>query len=153
MIVRENINFQRGLDPKKALNLGTYAKIKEWMDELGVGIRDFSINDDFYINTEMDIIATERPELFPGGEFPSYIRFSTSGSFDIDACKLNSLVGCPRRVKGYFSCQQNNLTDLRGFPRWVDQDVYCFGNEVKFTENEIREVCTSKSVQADDSDE
>jgi len=152
-IARERLDFERGLDPKKAMGLGTYEKIREWMDEVGVGIRNFSVNDDFSINTEMDIIATERTELFPGGEFPSYIRFNNSGSFDIDACELNSLVGCPRYIKGYFSCQQNNITTLQGFPEKVSNDVYCFGNEVKFTEKEIKEVCTSMSVQADDSDE
>lgn len=152
-VVEENLHFERGLDPKKAMGLGTYEKIREWMDEVGVGIKNFSVKEDFSIDTDMDIIATERPELFPGGEFPSYLKFNTSGSFDVDACELNSLVGCPRRVKGYFSCQQNNLTTLQGFPRWVDDSVYCFGNEVKFTENEIREVCTSKEVQADDTDD
>lgn len=154
MIVRENINFERGIDPKKSMGLGIYGKIRLWMDEVGVGIKNFKVNNDFSIDTEMDIIAGEKPELFPNGFFPEYIRFNTSGSFDIDDSGIISLVGCPKHIKGYFSCQMNNIKTLHGFPEVVSNDVYCMGNAVDFTEQEIREVCTSinGSIEADDSD-
>ena len=43
-IVREHINFERGLDPKKAMNVGVHAmrkKIDQWMESIGkVGLSD-----------------------------------------------------------------------------------------------------------------
>lgn len=35
MLVRENINFERGLDPKKALDLGIEQSIKKFLKEIG----------------------------------------------------------------------------------------------------------------------
>lgn len=153
MIVREGLNFERGMDPRKALNLGTYAKIKEWMDEVGVGVNNFKVNTDFTLETDMDIIAQSNEDLFPGGRFPEYIRFNTSGSFDIDDCGIVSLVGCPKYVNGYFSCQMNKIETLIGFPETVKTDVYCLSNTGRFTEQDIKEVCTCRSVEADDSED
>jgi len=152
-LVRENINFERGMDPKKAMDLGTYAKIKAWMDEVGVGVKNFKVNNDLTIDTELDIIPMGRSELFPGGYFPPYIRFNTSGVFDIDDCGINSLIGCPKHVYGYFSCQMNKIRTLQGFPEKVDREVYLMSNGVDFTAQEIKEVCeVGREIQADDSD-
>lgn len=152
-IVRENINFERGMNPKKAMDLGVYAKIKEWMDEVGVGVKNFKVNDDLTIDTELNIIGMSRSELFPGGYFPQYIRFNTSGTFDIDDCGIVSLVGCPKHVFGYFSCQMNKITTLQGFPEKVEGEVYLLSNGVDFTAQEIAEVCeVGGEIQADDSD-
>ena len=153
MIVRENINFERGLDPKEAIGIGKAKLIQDWLDEVHIGVRNYKLNSDFTIDTDLDVIAVERPELFPNGRFPDYIRFNSSGSFDIDDCGIVSLVGCPKKVKGYFSCQMNKITDLKGFPKEVRECVYCFGNEARFTKEEIMEVCVAGGIQTDDSDE
>ncbi len=152
MIVRENINFERGLDPKEAIGIGKAKLIQDWLDEVHIGVRNYKLNSDFTIDTDLDVIAVERPELFPNGRFPDYIRFNSSGSFDIDDCGIVSLVGCPKKVKGYFSCQMNKITDLKGFPKEVRECVYCFGNKAEFTEAEIRKVCFAPNIQADDSE-
>lgn len=152
MIVRENINFERGLDPKEAIGIGKAKLIQDWLDEVHIGVRNYKLNSDFTIDTDLDVIAVERPELFPNGRFPDYIRFNSSGSFDIDDCGIVSLVGCPKKVKGYFSCQMNKITDLKGFPKEVRECVYCFGNKAEFTEAEIRKVCFTPNIQADDSE-
>jgi hypothetical protein len=152
MIVRENINFERGLDPKEAIGNGKAKLIQDWLDEVHIGVRNYKLNSDFTIDTDLDVIAVERPELFPNGRFPDYIRFNSSGSFDIDDCGIVSLVGCPKKVKGYFSCQMNKITDLKGFPKEVRECVYCFGNKAEFTEAEIRKVCFAPNIQADDSE-
>jgi len=152
MIVRENINFERGLDPKEAIGIGKAKLIQDWLDEVHIGVRNYKLNSDFTIDTDLDVIAVERPELFPNGRFPDYIRFNSSGSFDIDDCGIVSLVGCPKKVKGYFSCQMNKITDLKGFPKEVRECVYCFGNKAEFTEAEIRKVCFTPNIQVDDSE-
>jgi hypothetical protein len=152
MIVRENINFERGLDPKEAIGIGKAKLIQDWLDEVHIGVRNYKLNSDFTIDTDLDVIAVERPELFPNGRFPDYIRFNSSGSFDIDDCGIVSLVGCPKKVKGYFSCQMNKITDLKGFPKEVRECVYCFGNKAEFTEAEIRKVCFAPNIQVDDSE-
>jgi len=153
MIVRENINFERGLDPKEAIGIGKAKLIQDWLDEVHIGVRNYKLNSDFTIDTDLDVIAVERPELFPNGRFPDYIRFNSSGSFDIDDCGIVSLVGCPKKVNGYFSCQMNEITNLKGFPKEVREVVYCFGNEARFTKEEIMEVCVAGGIQTDDSDE
>jgi len=152
MIVRENINFERGLDPKEAIGIGKAKLIQGWLDEVHIGVRNYKLNSDFTIDTDLDVIAVERPELFPNGRFPDYIRFNSSGSFDIDDCGIVSLVGCPKKVNGYFSCQMNEITDLKGFPKEVRECVYCFGNKAEFTEAEIRKVCFAPNIQVDDSE-
>jgi len=151
MIVRENINFERGLDPREAMGIGKAKLINDWMNK--VGVTRYKINPDFTIDTNMDLIMMESPELFPDGRFPDYIRFNSSGSFDIDDCGIVSLVGCPKKVNGYFSCQMNEITNLKGFPKEVREVVYCFGNEARFTKEEIMEVCVAGGIQTDDSDE
>ena len=149
MIVRENINFERGLDPKEAIGIGKAKLIQDWLDEVHIGVRNYKLNSDFTIDSDLDVIAVERPELFPNGRFPDYIRFNSSGSFDIDDCGIVSLVGCPKKVKGYFSCQMNKITDLKGFPKEVRECVYCFGNKAEFTEAEIRKVCFAPNIQVE----
>ena len=90
MIVRENINFERGLDPKEAIGIGKAKLIQDWLDEVHIGVRNYKLNSDFTIDTDLDVIAVERPELFPNGRFPDYIKFNSSGSFDIDDCWRDS---------------------------------------------------------------
>ncbi len=153
MIVRENLDFERGLNPKEAMGIGKTKLIQDWLDEVHIGVRNYKLNSDFTIDTDLDVIAVERPELFPNGRFPDYIRFNSSGSFDIDDCGIVSLVGCPKKVNGYFSCQMNEITNLKGFPKEVREVVYCFGNEARFTKEEIMEVCVAGGIQTDDSDE
>lgn len=160
--VEESQNFERGIDPKEAMGIGKVKLINDWMGQVitidhskaaPIGIKNYKINKDFSIDTDLDVIAVERPELFPNGRFPDYIRFNSSGSFDIDDCGIVSLVGCPKKVNGYFSCQMNEITNLKGFPKEVREVVYCFGNEARFTKEEIMEVCVAGGIQTDDSDE
>jgi len=151
--IKESINFERGIDPKNSMGLGKMKKIQEFMNEVGVGIRNYKVNPDYSIFTDMDIILTERRDLFLNGRFPEYIRFHTSGSFDIDDCGLLSLEGCPRYVQGYFSCQQNEITSLAGFPEKIDKSCYVMSNGRDFIADEILKICeVGEQVEADDSD-
>jgi len=151
--IKESINFERGIDPKASMGLGKLKKIQEFMNQVGVGVRNYKVNPDYTIFTDMDIILMERQELMIDGQFPEYIQFHTTGSFDADDCGLVSFRGCPRYVQGYFSCQMNKISSLEGFPQKIDKDCYVMGNDKPFTSDEIAEICeVGGAIQADDSD-
>jgi hypothetical protein len=149
----ENINFERGMEPKQSMNIGKIKLIQDWMDEVGVGVKNFLVNDKFEIDTPMDIILTERPEMFSNGKLPEYIRFNSSGSFDADDSGVVSLEGFPRVVQGYFSCQQNEITSLEEFPIKIEKDCYVMSNGKDFIKDEIQAICdVGGEIEADDSD-
>ena len=153
-IVRESLDFERGLDPKQAMNVGKAHLIQQWMDDAGVGVKNFKINDDFSVDLFMPFTMNQqRPDLFPNGKLPEYIEFRSSKDFDVDDCGIDSLERFPLLVAGYFSCQMNKITSLEGFPIKIDTNAYVMGNEKDFTEQEIRQVCNVVGeVEADDSD-
>ena len=154
-IVRENINFERGRDPKSAMGIGSRELIKEWMESM-----PFIIHEDLYrINEDMTITIKDLPlslmgekYLFPDGKLPSYIRFRECfDELDVDDCDLVSLEGFPSKIGGYFSCQLNNLTSLEKGPKFVGESYYCNGNPGKFTEDYVRKICeVNNAVQAED---
>lgn len=47
------------------------------------------------------------------------------GYFDVAACGLTSLRGCPEYVSGYFSCHANKLKNLKHGPKYVGGDYHC----------------------------
>lgn len=150
-ILLESMNFERGLDPKESMGIGKAKLIQKWLEEVNIGIKNYRIRKDFLIDTEMDVIAVERPDLFPNGKFPEYIRFNRSGSFDIDDCGIVSLEGCPNYVCGYFSCQVNEITNLEGFPDTVEKDIFIISNAVDFSEKDIAKKCyCGGKITADD---
>jgi hypothetical protein len=154
MIVKESINFERGLEPKQALNVGKLHLIQQWLDDAGVGIKNFKINDDFSIDLFLPFTMNQqRPDLFPDGKLPEYIEFKSTKDFDVDDCGIVSLERFPLFVIGYFSCQMNKITSLEGFPRKIVRNAYVMGNEKRFTEHDIRQKCNVVGdVEADDSD-
>ena len=48
------------------------------------------------------------------------------------------------RVNGNFNCSKNLLTNLEGSPEKVGRDFYCYNNPGKFTEEDVRKVCSVK---------
>jgi hypothetical protein len=151
--LEESVNFERGIDPKASMGLGKLKKIQDWMENFNIGVRNYKVNPDYSILTDMDIILTQRKELLHFGRLPEYIQFHTTGSFDVDDCGLVSLEGFPFYVQGYFSCQQNEITSLRGFPQKIEKDCYVMGNEVAFIADEIEQICeVGGQIEADDSD-
>jgi hypothetical protein len=49
-LVKEHINFQRGLDPKAAMGIGSKALIKQWFDKLDIPPENYVINPDLSID-------------------------------------------------------------------------------------------------------
>jgi hypothetical protein len=150
----EVLNFKRGMEPTQALNVGKVHLIQQWLNDGGVSVKNFKINKDFSIDLLTSWINQSRPDLFPNGKFPEYIRFRSSKDFDIDDCGIENLEGCPLIVNGYFSCQMNKIYSLIGMPLKVSMSVYIMGNERYFTEEQIKEKCNvGVNIQADNTPE
>jgi len=78
-------SFQRGLDPKRAMNIGRIAKIKEWLDKHD--IRNYTVNEDFTIDVDGDVWL-EGYHINDVAQIPDYIRFGkVTGKFVLTNCK------------------------------------------------------------------
>ena len=108
-IVKENINnFERGGEnPLFTMEIGKKELIKRWLDK--VGVKDFYfIHDDFTIDVEGSV-DLENMKL---GNFPEYIQFrDITGSFDCAGNEMTTLRGCPRFVEGYFAAEYKYFSD------------------------------------------
>ena len=49
-LVREHINFQRGLNPKEAMGIGARKQIIKWFDDLNISPDRYTIDDKLNIN-------------------------------------------------------------------------------------------------------
>jgi len=137
--VNEDVDFERGQDPRKALGIGPEVLIKKYLEDLygNFSPPEYRINSDFSI----DIEEVDIPD-FEILEFPKYINFNyCSGDFMVDYCKLHSLRGCPKKVRGYFSCEGNDLHSLDGAPEIVQGDFFCRDNPGQFTKADVEKVC------------
>ena len=63
------------------------------------------------------------------------------GGFYCGSNQLTSLEGAPKEVDDFY-CNNNQLISLKGVPKKVTGDFYCNQNTTKFTENDIRKVCS-----------
>ena len=91
-------------------------------------IENYTINDDgsIDVNGDVDLYGKELTEL--------PLTFNkVSGSFECDHNNLTSLKGCPKWVGGFFYCDNNQLTSLEFSPDYVGDDFYCDNN--KLTDN------------------
>ena len=53
-----------------------------------------------------------------------------AGYFSCSSNNLTSLKGCPRWIGGFFNCSVNNLTNLEFSPEYVGLDFWCAGNDL-----------------------
>ena len=80
--------------------------IKEWLKKYN--INNYIIKDDFTIDVSEDISF----EIQILKEFPEYIQFGVvEGFFDCSYCHLKSLRGVPRKVGGNFYCYKTGFTE------------------------------------------
>lgn len=66
---------------------------------------------------------------------------TVGGNFSCVGNNLTSLKGCPESVGGYFDCSDNKLASLKGCPKSVGRKFLCGLNKVKFTKEEVEELC------------
>jgi len=136
IVKRENMNFERGGDPKSAMGIDIRFTIKTWLDEMGIG--HYTIKDDLTIDVDGSVYLTYK-SLY---KIPDFIQFNkVLGDFSCQCNKLVSLRGVPKEIEGSFYCNHNLLLSLKDAPKKVGDAFYCNNNANKFTEKEVREVC------------
>lgn len=97
-------------------------QIKEWLkDNNKFGTDGLRFNPDGTIDIDDFVYAGK-------GNFPDFIQFNKCiGNFYVRHCEITSLRGCPKEVRGVFSCAENNLKDLTYGPKKVKRDYFCYG--------------------------
>lgn len=140
-IVRESLlEFQRGQDPMKTLELGgKLQQIKDWLFPF-LFSSQYRVNTDYTIDIiRGDFIAIYSP--FREG-IPEYVVFNEcKGSFIIDGKGLPDLYGCPKIVRGDFLVPNNKISDLKGSPEIVDGDYVISNNPGIFKIEDIQKIC------------
>lgn len=110
--------------------------INYWLQEHK--IKNYGINSNLTVDVNGDVNLSFRNIT----ELPSYIEFNEiKGSFDISENKMVTLRGCPRTVHSNFFCYNNQLSTLDHFPEYVGGKLFCHGNYKKFDQKEIIKVC------------
>ena len=89
------------------------------------GIENYTINDDGSIDVNGNVFLYNK-ELT---EIPLTFNRVT-GWFDCGDNNLTSLKGSPRWVGDYFSCSENNLTSLEFSPDYVGCNFWCSTNNL-----------------------
>jgi hypothetical protein len=88
-------------------------------------IKSWSINSDGLVDVDDDVWLNGK-ELT---KLP--LRFgNVSGIFSCYENNLTSLKGCPKFVGEDFHCSQNELTSLEGCPQEVSGSFYCYQNKL-----------------------
>jgi len=120
-IVRENINFERGINPRTSMGIGLRPKIEEWLKMYFVKTSNSTLKSYYEILEDLTIDCFWIFCPTWKGNFPEFIQFNECyGDFQVDNMGLTTLRGCPRKVKGYFSCSRNNIKNLIGGPEYVE---------------------------------
>ena len=88
-------------------------------------ITNYTVNPDGSIDVNGDVFLWNR-ELT---ELPLVFN-KVTGNFDCDYNNLTSLKGCPRWVGGCFSCNINQLTSLEFSPDYVGGSFDCYTNQL-----------------------
>jgi hypothetical protein len=89
------------------------------------GIENYTINSDgsIDVNGDVDLINKGLTEL--------PLRFNkVSGYFDCDGNQLTSLKGSPKWVGDWFDCNNNKLTSLEFSPDYVGGNFFCGENDL-----------------------
>ena len=85
MIVRESINFERGIEPKHTMRIGKYALIKKWFDDLNIPEDEYVINSDFSISVVGSLyLSNTNITSLPD-------NLSVGGSLDLSYTNITSL--------------------------------------------------------------
>jgi len=102
----------------------TIKEIKDLCSEYN--ITDYQIRDDGSIDVEGDVDLCEKLEDLK--QLPLTFN-EVKGYFNCEENKLTTLRGCPKEVRGFFSCSWNKLTSLEHSLEIVEGNFYCGLNE------------------------
>ena len=101
----KTINFERGQDPKKAMNIGKRALIKNWFDVLGVSPEEYTIDDNLNIKVRrsLDLRYTQITSL------PD--NLSVEGNLYLANTPIISLPD-NLKVEGWLDLRNSQITSL-----------------------------------------
>ena len=102
------------------LGIGKKAQIEEWLKKYN--ITNYTINPDFTINVDDNVTL----KSYPDEELPKYIQFNETYDFNIISGVLQTLKGCPIKVKGTFYCECPNLINLEYSPKKIRRDYMLY---------------------------
>jgi ankyrin repeat protein len=130
-----NEKFFEDSDPIEDMGIGLRKLIERYFEKYDVRIRDFTLDEKGFINTDDDVDfnlncnnSTNNEKMII--QFPEYIKFNkVGGHFQLTLCNMISLKGCPRIVKGNFYIGHNNLTSLQYSPIET-KSYYCHNNKL-----------------------
>ena len=98
------------------------------------GIENYTVNDDGSIDVDGDVF------LYKKGLTELPLSFNkVPGNFDCGENNLTTLKGCPRWIGGSFYCSENSLTSLEFSPDYVGIGFFCGWNQLtdNYCESEI----------------
>lgn len=76
------------------------------------------------VNTNITIYNCSIPSL------EGITQNEVIGDFTVESCNLQTLKGCPKIIKGHFSCYNNKLVTLEHGPTYVSYSYYCSNNNL-----------------------
>ena len=98
-------------------------EIKEWLDSMD--IENYTINDNFTVDVDGNVnLSAKKLTNIP-------VQFGiVKGYFYCNDNQLTSLQGCPHSINNNFFCSANQLISLEGGPTSVNGDFYCNDNQL-----------------------
>jgi len=119
------MNYNKDDDKLLSVWYFKLALIKSWLKKYGV--ENYVIDDKMTINVDGDVDLNSKML----DDFPQYIQFGiVSGYFLCDYNNLTSLRGCPQNVGKDFGCSWNWLKSLEGCPQTIGGSFWCGNNGI-----------------------
>jgi Leucine-rich repeat (LRR) protein len=116
-------HFQRGLDPKSAMGIGSRALIKKWFDNLNIPPEDYVINPDLSIDYESYLDLSNTPIT----SLPD--NLTVDGDLDLSNTKITNLPD-NLRVNGGLYLSNTKITNLPDNLK-VEGDLYIHKTNLK----------------------
>lgn len=134
------INFERGLDPKEAMNIGWKARVKKWLSENEKYSDKVIFNNDGTIDVNGNIGFENNI-----GNLPNYIQFrKVTGYFHAGTMGCTTMKGFPEYVGDFLSISTNYLQTLDYFPKYIGGEVWAGSNPGHFTVEQIKKISNVK---------
>ena len=97
--------------------------VEVWLKEYD--IKDYTINEDLSVDVAGDVDLSAKCL----SKIPVKFR-NISGTFDCEDNELTNLEGFPINISGNLYCGSNQLTDLMGCPEVIGGGFYCDNNRL-----------------------
>ena len=99
------INFERGIDPKFAMDIGKRALIKKWFDDLDISPDEYNIDKNLHISFKLSLFLMGEEII----SLPD--NLSIGGSLDLFKSKITSLPD-NLSVEGFLDLRRTQIASL-----------------------------------------